>query len=91
MMARTQITLSPDLHRRAREKAAQLGVSLAEYIRRLVARDLDTPKPLGDPSILFALGQSGGSDIAHQKDALLAEALAHGSGVSARRSPEDDG
>lgn len=27
MMARTQVTLDPELHRRARERAAELGVS----------------------------------------------------------------
>ncbi len=40
MMARTQITLEPQIHRRARQRANELGVSLAEYMRQLVARDL---------------------------------------------------
>jgi len=57
MMARTQITLDPELHRRARERAAELGISLAEYIRRLVARDLE-PTPKADVSELFDLFDS---------------------------------
>jgi hypothetical protein len=37
MKARTQITMDPDLQRRAQAKAAELGISFAEYVRRLVA------------------------------------------------------
>src|SRR5437016_12002796 len=38
MMSRTQITLEDEMQRRARRRASDLGVSLAEYFRRLVAR-----------------------------------------------------
>jgi len=76
MMVRTQITLDPEMQSRARERAAQLGVSLAEYVRRLVARDLSAPPRVSDPAVVFNLGSSGGSDVAHQKDALLGAALA---------------
>lgn len=75
MMSRTQITLDPETHRRARKRAAELGVSFAEYIRSLVARDLASPRKATDPSILFALGRSVGSDIARDKDAMIAEAF----------------
>jgi hypothetical protein len=47
MMTRTQITLEPELQKTARRRAAQLGVSLAEYVRRLIARDLAEPGPEG--------------------------------------------
>jgi hypothetical protein len=40
MMARAQITLEPEFHRRARRRATDLGVSFAEYVRTLVVRDL---------------------------------------------------
>lgn len=76
MMQRTQITLDPAEHRRARRRAAELGISLAEYLRRLVRQDLESPMTRGDPTSLFALGDSGGSDIATQKDAYVAEAIA---------------
>lgn len=75
MMSRTQITLDPEIHRRARKRAAELGVSFAEYIRNLVARDLASPRMAADPSVLFALGRSVGSDIARDKDAMIAEAF----------------
>jgi len=76
MMARTQIVLDAELHRRARAKAAALRLSLAEYVRRLVAEDLDEPPPSGAVEAVFDLGESGGSDIAAHKDAYVAEALA---------------
>lgn len=74
-MARTQIALSPEEHRRARARAAALGVSLAEYVRRLVARDLGEMGPGRSPDALFDLGESGGSDVTTQKDRYVGEAL----------------
>jgi hypothetical protein len=75
MMARTQITLDPEMQRRARQRASDLGCSLAEYVRRLVARDLGTPKAKVDVSSIFNLGNSGGSDIAKNKDEMIGQAL----------------
>ena len=75
-MSRTQITLEPEIQRRARQRASDLGISMAEYVRKLVARDLGaTPKTV-DPSILFDLGSSGGSNVARDKDAMIGEAFA---------------
>ena len=76
MMARTQITLEPETHRRARQRASDLGVSLAEYFRRLVQKDLGTPKKKGDISCIFNLGDGGpDSDIANRKDEMIADAI----------------
>jgi hypothetical protein len=75
MMSRTQITLESQAHRRARQRAAELGVSLAEYVRRLVARDLASPQTKADVTSVFDLGNSGGSDIASNKDSMVAEAF----------------
>lgn len=75
MMHRTQITLDPSEHQRARRRAAELGISLAEYIRRLVRDDLDGPRPGADVSAIFDLGDSGGSDVAAERDAYLLDAL----------------
>ena len=71
MMSRTQITLESEVQRRARQRASELGVSLAEYVRRLVARDLARPKT----AIEVDLGNSGGADIATDKDSMIAEAF----------------
>ena len=75
MMAKTQITLETEMQRRARQRANDLGVSLAEYFRRLVARDLARPKTATHVDRIFDLGSSGGSDIASQKDSMIAEAF----------------
>ena len=76
MATRTQITLDPLTQRRAHAKAAELGISFAEYVRRLVARDLGEPKPKADISIFFDLIDEGPpTDIARDKDKFLAEAV----------------
>lgn len=51
----------------------------AEYVRRLVARDLRRPETKIDLSTVFDLGAS---DVARNQDAMLAEAF-----VSTRRKP----
>lgn len=84
MVARTQITLSPEVHRRARARAAELGISLAEYFRRLADRDLE-PERAADVSTVFDLGDSKGSDVARDKDAYVAEAVAAEAGRRRRR------
>ena len=75
MMARVQVSLPPEEHRRAKERAAALGLSFAEYVRRLVADDLGEPTTRGDVRDLFDLGDSGGSDIARHKDEYIGEAV----------------
>jgi hypothetical protein len=76
MMSRTQVTLEPETQRHARRRASDLGISLAEYIRRLVVRDLGAPTLNADPSLIFDLGRSNGSDISSEKDSMIAEAVA---------------
>jgi hypothetical protein len=76
MNARTQITMDPETQRRAHAKAAELGISFAEYIRRLVAKDLGEAKPKADVSIVFDLVTEGEpTDIARDKDKLIGEAV----------------
>ena len=84
MMAKTQITLESEMQRRARQRAGDLGVSLAEYLRRLVARDLARPETAAPVEGIFDLGRSGGSDVASQKDSMMAEAF-HSRRKKARR------
>jgi len=76
MNQRTQVTLDPDLQRRAHAKAADLGISFAEYVRRLVASDLGERKRKVDVSAVFDLGASDEpTDIARDKDKMLGEAV----------------
>src|SRR5258707_2932077 len=67
--------MDPELQRRAHAKAAELGLSFAEYVRRLVAHDLGEPRRNTPISLLFDLGASREpTDIARDKDQMLAEA-----------------
>ena len=76
MNARTQITLDPQTQRRAQAKAAELGISFAEYVRRLLAQDLEQPKPKADISVVFDLGASDEpTDIARDKDKMVGDAV----------------
>ena len=85
MMVRTQISLSAEDHRRAKERAAEAGISLSEYLRRLVARDLGEPRPKADVSRLFALGESGLTDVSSNHDAYVAEAIEAHFGLEPRQ------
>lgn len=77
MTSRTQITIEPELRNKAHRRAADQGISFAEYVRRLLRRDLEEPtRPKADISAIFALGDSGGSDIANHKDEYIGEAIA---------------
>lgn len=76
MNARTQITMDPETQRRAHAKAAELGISFAEYVRRLVAQDLGDAKPKADVSVIFDLVTEGEpTDIARDKDKLIGDAV----------------
>lgn len=77
MVVRTQIALDSEAHRQARRRASDLGVSLAEYIRRLV--DADLARPEGDQATLedvLDLGDGGPTDVARDLDRLVGEAFA---------------
>ena len=77
MMSRTQISLDPDLQRRARQRAARLGVSFAEYVRRIVERDLGPAREARPgAAAVFDLGSTSGADIARDKDEMVRAAFA---------------
>ena len=77
MPSRTQITLDASLDRRAKERARDLGLSFAEYVRRVISQDLESSSEdkRSDISNLAGIGDSGGSDVGAHKDAYLDEAL----------------
>jgi hypothetical protein len=75
-MTRTVISIEEELYERARERAAELGVSFAEYVRTALAEKLGEPRRRVDPSIIFDLGSSKEpTDIARDKDRLIGEAV----------------
>jgi hypothetical protein len=92
MNARTQITMDPELQKRAQRKAAELGISFAEYVRRVVSEDLGEPKRKADISTVFDLVDEGPpTDIARDKDKMIGEAMwqdhLRSTGQPARRRP----
>ena len=69
------IVLPGQRHAEAKRKAARQGVSLSEYIRRLVASHLGKDTPASDPSVIVGLFDSGGSRIADGKQAMISETI----------------
>ena len=68
--------MDPELQRRAQAKAAALGISFAEYVRRVVSDDLGASKKKADISILFDLVDEGPpTNIARDKDKMIGEAV----------------
>jgi hypothetical protein len=72
--------MDPEMQRRAQARAAELGISIAEYVRRLVAEDLGKQKPKTDISSIFSsifdLAASGEpTNIARDKDKMIGEAV----------------
>jgi len=74
---RTQIALDDEQHARAKRKAAELGITMAEYIRILVDRDLGDDNSRADVSEIFGIGSSGGSDIENEQHAIGAAISSH--------------
>jgi hypothetical protein len=76
MNARTQITMDAETQRRAHAKAEALGISFAEYVRRLVHQDLGEVQEKVDVSVVFDLGASAEpTNIARDKDKLIGDAV----------------
>ena len=75
VIMRTMIVLPDHHHAEAKHRAAHDGISLSEYIRRLVARDLEPDGPVRDPSVIFGLFNSGGASNAEGKQAMISEAI----------------
>ena len=76
MPVRAQITMNADLQRQAQAKAAELGISFAEYVRRLVAADTGGARSKPDISVLFDLIDEGPpTNIARDKDKMIGEAV----------------
>ena len=68
--------MDPEMQRRAHAKAGELGISFAEYVRRLVASDLGEQKPKADISCMFDLIDEGPpTNIARDKDKMIGEAV----------------
>lgn len=54
MMIRTQVSLDPEDYRAAKHEARRQGVSVAEFVRRAVARSLGERRRTGKPWMRYA-------------------------------------
>jgi hypothetical protein len=80
MKSRTMIYLDPRQMKALKARARSEGISIAELMRRIVRRELETAGPL--PPVpatayekLVAVGTSGRSDISDRHDEFLANAI----------------
>jgi hypothetical protein len=73
---RVQFVIDSDLKRRATERAGESGVSFAEYVVKLVERDMALSETKTGIEAIFDLGSSGGSNVAENKRAMIGEAIA---------------
>jgi hypothetical protein len=75
MRERAQIVLEPELKRRGQAKAAALGITFAEYLRRLITSDLADARSKPDISAIFDLGASRTpTNVARDKEKMIGEA-----------------
>jgi hypothetical protein len=78
MNVRNQISLDEETQHRAEARAAELGISFADYVRQAIARDLGPPQPAKkvDISAVFDLVTDGPpTNIARYKDKMIGEAV----------------
>jgi len=88
MNERVQITIDPELRERAQRRANDLGISFAEYVRRVLAGDLGPPRSKPDISAIFDLVTDGPvTNIAKDKDKMLGDAAWDDHLRSTRRRP----
>lgn len=81
---RTVITLPDHVHARAKQRAADLGISFAEFIRRLLDRELDTAAPQAGIDSICAMVAGPPFDMARDGQRIIAEAR-HGQLVDGQR------
>jgi hypothetical protein len=76
MSVRIQTRINPEMRWRAQARAAELGISFADYIRRLLAQDLGETKRKVDIFAIFDLIDEGPqTNIAADKDKMIGEAV----------------
>ncbi|MDE0066496.1 MAG: hypothetical protein OXN44_06455 [Acidimicrobiaceae bacterium] len=72
---RTVITLPDQVHARAKRRAAELGISFAEFARRLFEKELATPVPQGDLEAIRAMVRGEEFDMAGDGKRIVGEAF----------------
>jgi hypothetical protein len=78
MNVRTEITLDEETQRRVEARAAELGISFNDYVRRAIVGHLGPPRPEKkvDISAVFDLVTDGPrTNVARDKDKMIGEAV----------------
>lgn len=71
---RTVISLPDHAHARAKQRAADLGISFAEFVRRLLDRELNTPAPQASIDSICGMVTGSPFDMARDGKRIIAEA-----------------
>ena len=71
---RTVITLPDHVHARAKQRAADLGISFAEFVRRLLSRELDTAAPQAGIDSICGMVAGPPLDMTRDGKRVIAEA-----------------
>ena len=71
---RTIITLPDHMHAQAKQRAAELGISLAEFARRLFERELSAPASQGDIDLICGMVTGPPFDMARDGKRIIGEA-----------------
>lgn len=72
---RTIITLPDQMHAQAKQRAAELGISFAEFARRLFEKELDTSAPQGDLESICGMVQGAPFDMARDGRSIVEAAV----------------
>lgn len=75
MMVRTQISLNPDELERAKARAAERGLSLAELIRQALRKELDPPREAAGISRIVGMIEGPLLDEGKSIDEYVADAI----------------
>lgn len=71
---RTIITLPDHMHARAKQRAAELGISFAEFARRLFEKEFAAAAPQGDIDAICAMVTGTSFDMARDGERIVGEA-----------------
>ena len=71
---RTIITMPDHLHARAKQRAAELGISFAELARRLFEKELSMPAPRGDIDSICGMVTGTPFDMTRDGERIVGEA-----------------
>ena len=71
---RTVITMPDHIHAKAKQRAAELGISFAEFARRLFEKEFDAPAPQGDIDAICGMVSGTPIDMAHDGKQVIVEA-----------------